>query len=36
MNSENNNEEMPVVLYASPDGKVMVAQVTLMLTSRIG
>ena len=24
MNSENNNEEMPVVLYTSPDGKVMV------------
>ena len=36
MNSENDNEEMPVVLYTSPDGKVMVAQVTLMLTSRIG
>ena len=24
MNSENNNEEIPVVLYTSPDGKVMV------------
>ena len=24
MNNENNNEEMPVVLYTSPDGKVMV------------
>ena len=24
MNSKNNNEEMPVVLYTSPDGKVVV------------